>query len=60
MQNVINRNRFQLYVSDDSKLEETMKYLLNYFFIHLTDIILRNEYRELQLFFILENGDVRL
>ena len=37
-----------------------MKSSLNYLFIRLTDVILRNEHRELQLLLKLENGDVRL
>ena len=37
-----------------------MKSSLNYLFIRLTHVILKNEYRELQLLLELENGGVRL
>ena len=36
-----------------------MKSSLNYLFIRLTDVIVRNKHRELQLLLKLENGDVR-
>ena len=36
-----------------------MKSLLNYLFIRLTDVIVRNKHRELQLLLKLEKGDVR-
>ena len=36
-----------------------MKSSLNYLFIRLTDVIVRNKHRELQLLSKLENGDVR-
>ena len=37
-----------------------IKSSLNFLFIRPTDVILKNEYRELQLLLILENGDVHL
>ena len=37
-----------------------MKSSINYLFMRLTDVILRNEHRKLQLILKLENGDVRL
>ena len=40
--------------------DRIIKSSLNYLFIRPTDVIIKNEYRELQLFLILENGDVRL
>ena len=36
-----------------------MKSSFNYLFIRLTDVIVRNKHRELQLLLKLENGDVR-
>ena len=36
-----------------------MKSSSNYLFIRLTDVIVRNKHRELQLLLKLENGDVR-
>ena len=40
--------------------DRKMKISLNYLFVRLIDIILKNEYGELQLLLNLENGDVRL
>ena len=36
-----------------------MKSSLNYLFVRLTDVIVRNKHRKLQLLLKLENGDVR-
>ena len=67
MQDVFHRDRFRLYVSENNPFDSKrnnlfgrkMKSSLNYLFIRLKDVVVRNQHRELQLLLKLENGDVR-
>ena len=67
MQNVFHRNRFRCMSrkiirstpNRNNLFGRKMKSSLNYLFIRLTDVIVRNKHRELQLLLKLENGDVR-